>query len=379
MGELKVQLVDLRAQYRAHKKAFDGAIRGVMEAGAFIGGGGLNRFEQAFAEFCGVKFGVGVGNGTDAISIALGALGIGKGDRVLMPAFTFIATAHAVVDAGAIPVLVDSDPMHYTMDPARCAATIARHGRGKIKALVPVHLYGQAADMDPLLAPARQHRMKVVEDCAQAHGARYRGRKIGSMGHAGAFSFYPSKNLGAAGDGGMIVTRDARTAERAERLHNHGRSSRTKSKYIHYSWGRNSRLDGLQAALLFEKLRHLDRWTEQRRRLADRYADLLGGDPNVRLPQIAPYSYHVFHAFVVLVRNRDRVAEEMRRRGIGVEIHYPVPVHLQPSMKGLGYKRGDFPVSELLARSCLTLPLYPEMTPSQQRLVVRELKRAISK
>lgn len=372
-----IPLVDLRAQYKSLRREIDAAIHRVIHASAFIGGREVEEFEAAFAKYCGTRFAVGVSSGTNAIVIALKALGLKPGEGVIVPSFTFIASAHAIMEAGLTPVVADVDPIRYTLDPESCERVLAKDRRAKkVRAILPVHLYGQPADMDALRSVARRHNLLLVEDAAQAHGARLAGRRAGSLGHAGCFSFYPSKNLGAYGDGGMIVTNDPKAAESAQRLRNHGRSSKTKSKYIHFSMGGNSRLDGLQAAILGVKLRHLDEWNERRRRAASVYTDLLQADRSVRTPVIAEKCQHVFHIYAVLVRNRDRVFNALRTNGVGAEIHYPVPVHLQPSLKACGYRRGDFPVSEMLSKYVLSLPLYPEITPAQIKRVVRLLKSA---
>lgn len=374
-----IPLVDLKAQYRSHKREFDAVIQRVIQHSAFIGGKEVEEFEAAFARYCGTRFAVGVASGTDAIVIALKAAGLKPGDGVIVPSFTFIASAHAIMEAGLTPVVADVDPIRYTLDPESCEKLLSRDRRArKVRAMLPVHLYGQPADVDGLRAVARRHGLPFLEDAAQAHGARYAGHRTGSLGRAGCFSFYPSKNLGAYGDGGMIVTNDSTVAETAQRLRNHGRSSKTKSKYIHPSWGGNSRLDGLQAAIMGVKLRYLDEWNERRRRAASLYTDLLQADTSVRTPVIAEKCQHVFHIYAVLVRNRDRVFGKLRSEGVGAEIHYPVPVHLQPSLKSYGYHRGDFPVSEMLSKFALSLPLYPEITSGQIRRVVRLLTSAAS-
>ncbi|MBI2891421.1 MAG: DegT/DnrJ/EryC1/StrS family aminotransferase [Nitrospirae bacterium] len=348
---------------------------GIIRASAYIGGAAVRRFEEAFAAYCGVKHGVGVGSGTAALTLGLKALGLRPGEGVLVPSFTFVATAHSVIEAGGRPVFVDVDPFRFTLDPEACERALKRE-KG-IRFIIPVHLYGQMADMDAVSALARRYKLTIFEDAAQAHGARFRGRRAGSFGAAAAFSFYPSKNLGAYGDGGILVTNDARVADKVVRLRDQGRPREGRSKYLHPGVGGNHRLDGLQAAILNVKLAHLDEWNERRRTAASLYTRLLEGHERIRVPSIAPHSQHVFHIYAVHVRHRDKVLERLRAEGVSADVHYPIPLHMQPSMRFLGHRKGDFPVSELLARTCLSLPLYPELRPSQIRRVVRALDASV--
>lgn len=355
MGDPVIPLVDLKAQYGSMKAEIDAAVVGVLESGRFVLGPEVEAFEQEFGAFCGTPHAIGVNSGTSALHLALLAAGVGAGDEVIAPAFTFVATVAAIEHAGARAILVDVDPLTLTLDPDRIESAITP----RTKAIIPVHLYGQTADMDPILDIAREHGLKVVEDAAQAHGAEYKGRRAGSIGDLGCFSFYPGKNLGAAGDGGAVTTADSEHARAIRLLRDWGADG----KYIHVVKGFNFRLDEIQAAILRVKLRRLPHWTELRRRHADTYGMLLAGT-SVRLPCAAPEARHVYHIYAVRTRERNRVRAELHVAGILAGIHYPIPVHLQPAYAGLHYQRGDFPVSELAADEVLSLPLYPELTPA---------------
>lgn len=361
---MHIPLVDLKAQYDQIKPEIDAAIQEVVESTSFILGPAVGRFEDAFAAYCAVEHCVGISNGTAALTIALKALGVGPGDEVVVPAMTFIASAAAVHEAGATPVLADVDPVTYTLDPA----SVERARTSRTRAIMPVHLYGQPADLDPLLALCRQHDLFLIEDAAQAHGARYKGRRAGSIGHAAAFSFYPGKNLGAYGDAGALTANDARLAARARQLRDHGRLD----KYQHEFTGTNDRMDGIQGAVLGVKLPHLDAWNEARRRLAANYTALLA-DLDVATPTVASYAEPVWHLYVIRLANRDRVRDGLNARGVAAGVHYPIPLHLQPALRHLGYSRGDFPVAEALGDQALSLPIYPELTERQQELVVNTL------
>lgn len=359
-----IPLVDLRAQYRIIKPEIDAAIERVLANTRFILGKEVQDFEEAFAVYCGARYAIGVASGTAALHLALLACGIGQGDEVITSPFTFIATAEAICHAGARPVFVDIDPVSYNLDPSRIEEAITP----RTKAILPVHLYGQPADMDPLLAIARRYDLKVIEDAAQAHGAEYKGQRVGTLGGAACFSFYPGKNLGAYGDGGMVVTNDPQIAERVRMLRDHGRLS----KYEHLIVGYGERLDALQAAILGVKLRHLDDWNERRRRIAAQYRELLA-DGNIQVPQESKDVRHVYHLFVVRVRDRDATLARLKEAGIGVGVHYPIPLHLQPAFAWLGYREGDFPNAEQAAREVLSLPIYPEMTVEQMDQVAYAL------
>jgi dTDP-4-amino-4,6-dideoxygalactose transaminase len=352
-----IPFVDLAAEHRSIAAEVDRAVAGVLADGRFILGPQVEQFERAFAALTGVAHAVGVSSGLDALRLALLALDIGPGDEVILPANTYIATALAVTAVGALPVLVDCDPHTYLLDPAGVEAAITTRTR----AVIPVHLTGHAADMDPLLELAVRHGLHVVEDAAQAHGAAYKGRPCGSVGTMGCFSFYPSKNLGAYGDGGMVTTDDAELAGRLRRLRNYGQAGR----YQHVEKGLNARLDTIQAAVLLVKLTHLRAWNETRAGHAARYQDLLAGLDGLAFQRRAPWSTHVHHLFVVESDDRDALRDHLAVAGVQTGIHYPVPIHLQPAYADLGHRRGEFPNAEHLARRILSLPIYPQLTPGQ--------------
>ncbi|MGQ9585098.1 MAG: DegT/DnrJ/EryC1/StrS family aminotransferase [Anaerolineae bacterium] len=363
-----IPLVDLRAQYLSIKAEIDQAIQRCLDRSSFILGPEVEAFEQEFAAFCGVKHAVGVDSGTAALHLSLLILGVGPGDEVITTAHTFIATAEAVSLVGARPVFVDIDPRTYNLDPSLLEAAITP----RTKAIIAVHLTGQPADMDAVLAIARRHGLAVVEDAAQAHGATYKGRPAGSMGDIACFSFYPGKNLGCYGDGGAVVTDRDDYAAQARLLRDHGRHT----KYEHLATGYGYRLDALQAAILRAKLPHLRGWNEQRRKHAAAYANLLA-PLGVGLPQELPGACSVYHLYMVRVPERDRIFHWMREQGIGVGIHYPIPLHLQPVYRGLGYRQGDLPEAERAAREVLSLPMYPELTRKQMEQVVAVLGEAL--
>lgn len=369
MSSPKVPFLDLKAAHDPIRAEVLAAMHAVIDANAFAGGPFVTRFEEAYARYCGVPHCVGVGNGTDSLWFSLLALGVGAGDEVITVPMTFMATAEAITFAGARPVFVDIEPRTYTMDVSRIEAAITP----RTKAIMPVHLFGQCADMDPILEIARKHNLVVIEDAAQAQGARYKGRPAGSMGHAGSFSFYPGKNLGAWGEAGAIVTADAALRDRLQMYRDHGQSR----KYHHKVVGWNGRMDGLQGAVLGVKLKYLDQANAGRRRAAARYRELLAGLPDVILPAEAEHAFHIFHVYAVRVKQRDQLLKQLGERGIGCGIHYPIPVHLQEAYAGLGYKCGDFPVSEACADSFVSLPMYPELTDAQLAAVATELKACL--
>ena len=360
----KVPFVDLQTQYESLRADINAALQGVLERGDFILGEEVQRFEDDFAKYIGTPHAMGVGSGLDALVLALNAYGVGVGDEVIVPANTFIATVLAVFAARAKPVLVDVDAATYNINPAAIEAAIT----SRTRAIIPVHLYGQPADMASILALAEKRNLIVIEDAAQAHGAMYDGRRVGSLGHAAAFSFYPAKNLGAYGDGGMVVTKDAGIAAKIRKLRNYGQ----RVKYEHTCVGINSRLDTIQAAILRVKLRHLDRWNAARAEHAAAYQAMLSESPYL-LPQTAPGRTHIFHLYVIQLDNRSEIQEPLSCRGIGTGIHYPIPVHLQEACSNLGYRRGDFPVTEGAATRILSLPMFPEMTPEQREYVAISL------
>ncbi len=360
-----VPFIDLRAQYRSIRREIDRAVGRVLESGMFILGEEVAAFEGEFAAYCGAARAVGVNSGTAALQLALLACGVGRGDEVITASFTSVATVAAVELTGARPVLVDIDPRRYSLDPEKVAAAVT----SRTRAIVPVHLYGFPADLAPLQEIARRVHLFLVEDCAQAHGAVYRGRKVGSWGEAAAFSFYPTKNLGAYGDGGAVVTQDPDLAKRVRLLRQYGWEERQVSQVK----GLNSRLDDLQAAVLRVKLRHLDEWNARRRELAARYTSALAGC-GLDLPVEAQDALPVYHLYVVRHPRRDGLQAHLRERGIHTLVHYPVPVHLQPAYADLGYREGDLPCSAKAARQVLSLPLYPEMKNSTLDAVCRAVR-----
>jgi len=351
-----IPYADLKQQYHSIKPEIDQAISTVLESGQFVLGAEVSAFEREFAAYCGCGHGVGVNSGTSALHLALLAAGVGPGDEVITVPFTFVATVAAICYTGATPVYVDIDPRSYTMDPAGLKGAIS----GRTKAILPVHLYGQTADMDPIVEIARRHGKIVIEDAAQAHGARYKGRPAGSLGDMACFSFYPGKNLGAYGEGGMVVTNSHEYADAIRLLRNWGESRR----YYHDLRGFNYRMEGMQGAILRVKLRHLERWTEARRRHAVRYAERLA-EGGVTPPAEMPYARHVYHVYAVRAAYRDALFQSLAGAGVQAGIHYPVPVHLQKAYRDQRYKEGDFPVAERVAREVLSLPMFPEMTAAQ--------------
>ncbi|MFZ3330994.1 MAG: DegT/DnrJ/EryC1/StrS family aminotransferase [Candidatus Acidiferrales bacterium] len=360
----KIPFVDLQSQYRCISTDINAAIQGVLNRSDYILGDEVRLFEEDFAKYIGTAHALGVGSGLDALELALRAYGIGPGDEVITAANTFIATVLAIVAVGAKPVLAEMDPATYNIAPAAIEAAITSRTRG----IMPVHLYGQPADMEPILAIARKHGLLVIEDAAQAHGAQYAGKRAGSWGHAAAFSFYPGKNLGAYGDGGLITTNDAAIAEKIRYLRNYGQ----KVKYEHVVAGTNSRLDTIQAAVLRVKLRYLDRWNALRNEHAAAYSAALADGPFV-LPKITLNRTHIFHLYVVQTENRAAIQEFLNQRGVATGIHYPIPIHLQEACKSLGYRRGDFPVTEHAATHILSLPIFPELTAQQREFIAGTL------
>ena len=374
MNDDRISLVDLAAQFEALRGEIEPCVAEIMARGDFILGRAVAEFESEFATFCECRRAVGMASGLDALKLAMRALDIGAGDEVITVANSFIATALAVSAVGAVPVLVDCDPATYTMDVRQVEAAVTPRTR----AILPVHLYGQPADMDPILDLARRRGLDVIEDACQAHGAKYRGRRCGSIGRVAAFSFYPGKNLGAYGDGGAATTNDGSLADRMATLRNYGSSV----KYVHDELGENSRLDTIQAAVLRVKLAHLEAWNERRRRIAAAYAEGLSGIGDIVLPFVPAHVEPVWHLYVVRTARRDALLEHLRARGIGALIHYPIPIHLQPAYRSRGprtedrdprsevrgvprWHKGQFPVAERLSGEVLSLPIYPEMTEAQ--------------
>lgn len=358
---MKVPFGDLRRQYDAIRQEIDEAVQRVFERGWFILGVEGERFEQEFAGYLGVKRAVGVGSGTEAIHLALRAVGVEAGDEVITVANTCVPTVSGIWAAGAVPVLVDVDEQSFTLDPDKLEAAITP----KTRAILPVHLYGQAADLEPIIEIAQKHQLKVIEDAAQAHGATYKGRSLGSIGDAAAFSFYPSKNLGANGDGGAVTTNDDEIAERLIRLRNYGQEKR----YYHKTKGTNSRLDEVQAAILRAKLKHLDEWNARRREIAGIYDEGIT-NPSILKPVEMSYGRHNFHLYVIRSQRRESLQQYLIDRGVATLIHYPVPIHLQEAYSDLQKGVGDYKVSERLAGEILSLPIFPELTYDEALYVV---------
>jgi len=365
-----VAFVDLGAQHAEISAQVAEGMAQVMHDSSYINGAEVQRFERAWAEYCGLARAVGVASGTDALELALRAVGVGAGDDVIVPTNSFIATAGALARLGAVPRFVDCDPTHLLMDPAQIGSAVT----SRTRAVVPVHLYGQLAPMDEICDAARAADLVVVEDAAQAHGARRGGRRAGSWGAAAAYSFYPGKNLGAYGDGGAVGTSSVEVARSVEELRNHG----SRARYDHPVLGFNSRLDTLQAVVLNAKLAQLDRWNAARRVAAGRYDEMLRGVPGVVRPSTSESNEHVWHLYVVRVPERDRVLQALHHAGIPAAIHYPTPIHLTGAFSHLGQGTGDFPVAEKAADEILSLPMHPHLSEAQQQQVVEALARALS-
>lgn len=360
-----VPFVDLKAQYASIKNEVDAAIARVVENTSFIMGPQVAAFEKAFAEYLGARFCIGVNSGTAALQLALIACGIGSGDEVIIPSLTFFATAEAVSVLGAKPVFVDIDPVSYTV----AASAIEKAITPRTRAIMPVHLYGQAADLDPILEIAKQYNLRVVEDAAQAHGAEYQGRRVGAIGDTGCFSFYPSKNLGAYGEAGAVVTNDEALAEKLRLLRDHGSTS----KYAHAIVGYNFRMEEIQAAVLGVKLPHLDDWNNHRRERAAVYNDLLK-DSGFTLPRELDYARHIYHVYAVQTENRDELQRHLTAAGIQTGVHYPIPIHLQPAYASFGYGAGALPFTEQLSERVLSLPMFPELSDDQQNHIAKSIQ-----
>jgi dTDP-4-amino-4,6-dideoxygalactose transaminase len=366
---MRVPFLDLNAHHAPLMGEIETAIRQVISTGAFAGGPFVARFEEDFAACCQCEHAVGVGSGTEALWLALLAAGVGQGDEVITVPSTFMATAEAITYAGARPVFVDVDEQTYTMDPSLLEAAIT----SRTKAIITVHLFGQTADMDPIVRIAEKHGLAVFEDACQAHGADYKGRRAGSLGDAGCFSFYPGKNLGAFGEAGAVVTNDGELAEKMRILRDHGQVR----KYHHSMIGWNCRMDGIQGAVLQIKLRHLDRSNALRRANAALYNRLLNDIEEIILPVEAPFARHVYHVYAIRTRDRDELMRSLNASGIGCGIHYPVPVHLQEAYQSLGHGPGAFPIAERVASEFVSLPMYPELTPEQIETVAAEVRDAV--
>jgi dTDP-4-amino-4,6-dideoxygalactose transaminase len=366
---MNIPFLDIKAGNEPLRGEIDRAIKEVIDSGAFAGGPFVEAFEQDFAAYCGADYALGLGNGTDALWLALLASDVGPGDEVITVPSTFMATAEAITYCGAKPVFVDIDERTYTMDPSAIEKAITMRTR----AIVPVHLFGQTADMDPILEIARKHGLRVIEDAAQAHGAEYKGRKAGTIGDAGCFSFYPGKNLGAFGEAGAVVTNDPVIRERIRVLRDHGQVK----KYHHTMIGWNCRMDGIQGAVLRVKLRSLERGNQCRRALAVQYDRALADVEGIVIPMKAPYAKHVYHIYAIRVHDRDTVIRSLSEQGVGTGIHYPIPVHLQAAYRSLGYGRGAFPVAEQCADEFVSLPMFPELTNQQLEWVTLALSSIV--
>lgn len=363
---MNVPLLDLKQQYLSIKDEVDKAIAGVLDHCRFIMGPEVKQLEEELAKYCRTKFAIGVASGTDALLLSLRALGIGPGDEVITTGFSFFATAGVISRLGAKPVFCDIDRATFNIDPAKIENKI----NARTKAIMPVHLYGQMAEMDPITAIAKSHKLAVVEDAAQAIGARYHDRLAGSIGDVNGFSFFPSKNLGAYGDGGFISTDLPELAETIRKLRVHG----AQPKYFHSIVGYNSRLDSIQAAILLVKLKYLNKWHEGRRSKVEIYNRELAGLEGVTAPFVHPYNYHIYHQYTLVVERRDGLKSHLKEKNIGFETYYPLPLHLQECYKDLGYKPGDLPIAEELAAKVISLPVYPEMTEDQQAFVIDAIK-----
>ena len=366
---MKVPFLDLKSQYISIKDEIADALQQVLDNTAFAGGKFVDQFENEFAAFCNCEHAIGVGNGTDALWVALLAKGIGQGDEVITVPNTFIATAEAISFCNATPVFIDVNEDTYNMDPDKLEAAITP----KTKAIIPVHLYGQMADMDPIMEIAKAHNLFVVEDASQAHAAQYNGKRAGSIGDVGCFSFYPGKNLGAYGEAGAVVTNNAELAAKMKMFRDHGQTK----KYYHSIIGWNARMDGFQGAVLSVKLKHLETWTELRRKNAGLYNELLSDIDGIIIPKEAEYGRHVYHVYSVRTKNSDNLLEKLRERDIFCAMHYPVPLHLQDAYKEIGKGKGSFPVAEICAEEQLSLPMYPELTEDMITYTASEIKKLL--
>ncbi|MCS6860888.1 MAG: DegT/DnrJ/EryC1/StrS family aminotransferase [Abditibacteriales bacterium] len=365
---MKVPFLDLTRQYQQIKAELDAAVLKVLASGQFILGETVKQFEEAAAHYCGAQHAVGVASGTDALVLALRALGIGVGDEVITSPFTFFATAECVSQVGATPVFVDIEPDTFNLDPAAIESALT----SRTKAVIPVHLFGHCADMERIHAIAEKHGLFVIEDAAQAWGATCNGKRAGGLGYAGCFSFFPTKNLACCGDGGLLTTNDDEIAQQVRLLRTHGQAQR----YEHVMLGYNSRLDALQAAVLAVKLKYVDRWNERRRQHAQRYNELFAGTPVVP-PAEKPYAKHVYHQYTIRVPHRDAVERSLKEAGIGCMVYYRVPLHLQPVYAHLGYPAGSLPVAEQACREVISLPIFPELTEEEVEYVAETVRTAV--
>jgi len=365
---MNIPFGDLKRQYIALKDEIDEAIHGVLDSGWYILGKRVDAFESAFADFCGCEYGIGVGSGTEALHLGLIACGVEPGDEVITVANTCVPTISAISFAGACPVFVDVVPESFTIDPGQVEEKIS----DRTRAIVPVHLFGQSADMDPIVAIAKKYNLKVIEDCAQAHGTEYRERKVGSLGDVGCFSFYPSKNLGAFGDGGMVVTSDSELADKLRMLRFYGQSRRD----YHEIKGFNSRLDEIQAAILHTKLVHLDHWNDRRRQIAECFKENIV-KPEIMHPREMEYGKHIFHLYVIRVSARDEFRQRLLARGISTGVHYPVPIHFQKAYADLNLPIGSLPVTEEIANQIVSLPVFPELSDGEIAYVCQVINEGL--
>lgn len=365
---MQIPLLDLKAQYNSIKNEIDKAVIGVLESGQYVLGPNVKGLEEEIAGYCGVSFGIGVANGTDALMLCLAAHGVGPGDEVITSPYTFFASAEAVSQVGAAPVFVDIDPRTYNLDVSQVEAKINRN----TKAIIPVHIFGQMADMDAVMEMAGKHSLFVIEDACQAIGAEYKGQKAGSVGHAACFSFFPTKNLGGYGDGGMVVTNDSGLADKVKLLRVHG----SQPKYYHSVIGYNSRLDEIQAAILRIKFNYIDKWNQERAIKAERYNKFFSGS-KVSVPFASEDVKHIYHLYVISVPNRDEVAAALSREGIASGIYYPVPLHRQKVYSHLGYGEGSLPIAENASKNTLAIPLYPDLTEEQQERIADTVLSAV--
>jgi dTDP-4-amino-4,6-dideoxygalactose transaminase len=376
--DLQVPFVDLKIQFRQIRDQVLSSVESICSKGAFVSGADIEDFEREFASFCGTKFCVALNSGSSSLHVGLKALRLQPGAKIIVPALTFIATAAMVTLSGGFPFFADVDPKTFCLDPIKVEELLnsqLRTPSSKINAIIPVHLYGQSADMDRFVELSEKYRIPIIEDCSQAHGAKWNGRKVGGFGQVGCFSFYPAKNLGAYGEAGALITNDHNIFEFARSMRDHGSSQ----KYWHLFEGHNYRMDTLQAAILRIKLQRLEDWTAQRRIAAGWYRELLSDLEEIHLPVEANGRWHVYHLFVILTSHREKLRSYLSEKGIGTGIHYCVPLHLQPAYHHLGLKEGTFPVAESIARECLSLPMYPELTREQVEYVCREIKSFFSK
>lgn len=375
---MNISILDLKRQYQSIKSEIDSAIARVIESGQFILGPEVEALERAVAQYLKVKHAIGVASGTDALWLALKAANVGLGDKVIVPSFTFFATAGAVCNVGAIPVFADIDPQTFNIDPRFVRDLLGSDAQlqERAKAIIPVHLYGQPAEMDEILQIAQRYNLVVIEDAAQAIGAQYKDRPVGTLGHLGCFSFFPTKNLGAYGDGGLVVTNDDALAERVRMLRVHG----SKPKYYHHIVGTNSRLDALQAAILRVKLAHLDEWTRARQRIAAHYDQAFSQLDGLVVPYQASDRTHIYHQYTIRVidERRDALQKFLKEHGIGTEIYYPLPLHLQPCFAHLGYREGQLPESERASREVLSLPIFPELTNQEREYIITSIQQFFS-